>query len=152
MVAEKTKITSTFSMNLNRLLIENKKSRKDVCRDLDIKYTTFCGWVNGNNIPKASQIERLSDYFHVSSSYFFLEGNTDGDEALINRLMEYSKKSKELPMKMLDELTDEQIRELLESGFRFQHKTLSQYIEESGGELILSEKIDFGKPIGREIW
>ena len=47
---------------------------------------------------------------------------------------------------------DDQINELYSSGFSFQHKTLEEYVNESGGEFILSERIDWGEPVGREIW
>ncbi len=30
--------------------------------------------------------------------------------------------------------------------------TKKTYVNESGGEFILSERIDWGEPVGREIW
>ena len=146
-------INAIFSYNLSNMLKGKKKTRKEVCSDLDIKYTTFCDWINGRTIPKSEQIDRLSDYFCVSPSDFFIEGKVkDSDEMFFKRVMAYLQVTKELPMKTLETLTDEQIRELLNSGFRFQHKTLEQYIQESGGEFVVSEKIDWGEPVGREVW
>ena len=55
-------------------------------------------------------------------------------------------------MNKLDHMTDEQIRELLDSGFRFEHKTLEEYIIESGSPLTASEEMDWGAPVGCEIW
>lgn len=95
----------------------------------------------------------MSDYFCVSASDFFIESRPENsEEDFLRRVSECSKLSKELPMKTLDSLTNEQVRELLDSGFRFKHKTLEQYIEESGGELIVSEELDWGEPVGREVW
>lgn len=151
---EKTKsINTIFSYNLSSLMKEKKKTRKEVCADLDIKYTTFCDWINGRTIPKAEQIDRLSDYFCVSSSDFFIESKPmDSGEMFMKRMMTYSQITKELPMKALDSLTDNQIKELINSGFHFQHKTLEEYIQESGGEFVVSEELDWGEPVGREVW
>lgn len=146
-------ICAVFSQRMSQLLERDGKSRKDVCRDLDIKYTTFCDWINGRNIPKAPQIERLCDYFCVEPSYFFIETEPENAaERFANRVSGYAKKVRELSMESLSTMSDEQIRELLKSGFTFQHKTLEEYIRESGGELILSKKLDWGEPVGREVW
>ena len=147
---EKSSICMLFSNNINRLMNENGKSRKEVCRDLDIKYTTFCDWVNGRIVPKPAQIDLLSEYFHVSPSFFFIE--QENNAHMKDRLELYTKKTKELPMNSLEGLSDEQVRELLKTGFTFQHKTLEQYMEFTDGQLILSEKLDWGNPLGREIW
>ncbi|MBQ1547254.1 MAG: hypothetical protein IIZ61_02565, partial [Lachnospiraceae bacterium] len=63
---------------------------------------------------------------------------------MAKRLFAYASKTKELPNKILDDLSDDQINELYSSGFSFQHKTLEEYINESGGKFILSERIDWG--------
>ena len=43
-------------------------------------------------------------------------------------------------MNTLNHMTDDQIRELIDSGFRSEHKTLEEYINESGGELTVSDE------------
>ena len=133
-VKEKT-VNTIFAQNLKGLLVQNKKSRKEVCRDLDIKYTTFCDWINGRTIPKGTMVERLGAYFQVGSSYFFIDREDSSKEDFA-----------------VNDLSDEQIQELLNAGFCFRHKSLKEYIEESGGEFVLSEPLDWGEPKGREIW
>ncbi len=97
-------ICTVFSHRMSQLLEANKKSRKDVCRDLDIKYTTFCDWINGRNIPKAPQIERLCDYFGVEPAYFFIETEPENaSERFATRVSAYAKM---LQHKTLDEKED----------------------------------------------
>ena len=55
-------------------------------------------------------------------------------------------------MNDLEDLNNEQIKELLNRDFRFKHKTLEEYIAENGGVLRSSDEIDWGDPVGREIW
>ena len=59
---------------------------------------------------------------------------------------------KELNMGTLEKLSDFEIRELLAAGFWFDHKTLEEYINESGGQLRVSEEFDWGQPVGDELW
>ena len=55
-------------------------------------------------------------------------------------------------MRILDDLTDEQVKELLDSGFIFSHRRLEDYIDESGKALKLSGEMDWGDPVGAELW
>ena len=55
-----------ISANLLFFMKENAKSRKDVCRDLNIKYTTFCDWIKGKTYPRIESLEKLASYFDVA--------------------------------------------------------------------------------------
>lgn len=55
-------------------------------------------------------------------------------------------------MGFIDNLESEQVEKLLESGFRFKHRTLEEYIRLSGKPMQASEEYDWGEPVGREIW
>ena len=57
-----------FAKNLNYYMSINKKSRVDVCRDLDIPYSTFTDWCNGNIYPRIDKIELLANYFDIKKS------------------------------------------------------------------------------------
>ena len=46
----------------------NKKNRSDVCRDLDIPYSTFTDWCNANIYPRIDKIEMLANYFDIKKS------------------------------------------------------------------------------------
>ena len=58
-----------FAKNLNYYMNTNKKTRSDVCRDLDIPYSTFTDWCNANIYPRIDKIEMLANYFDIKKSY-----------------------------------------------------------------------------------
>lgn len=57
-----------FAKNLNYYMTINKKNRADVCRDLDIPYSTFTDWCNANIYPRIDKIELLANYFDIKKS------------------------------------------------------------------------------------
>ena len=46
----------------------NGKTRNDLCRDLEFKYTTVTGWLTGEKYPRIDKIELMANYFGVSKS------------------------------------------------------------------------------------
>ena len=52
----------------------------------------------------------------------------------------------------LDKLNDDEVKDLVAAGFRFQHRTLEEYVELSGRPLKASQEVSWGEPVGREIW
>ena len=54
----------------NLLYYMNKKglSRKDLCKDLDFKYTTVTGWLIAEKYPRIDKIEIMANYFGVSKA------------------------------------------------------------------------------------
>lgn len=57
-----------FSKNLKYYMTINNKTRADVCRDLEIPYSTFTDWCNGNIYPRIDKIELLANYFDIKKS------------------------------------------------------------------------------------
>lgn len=57
-----------FSENLKYYMTINRKTRVDVCRDLDIPYSTFTDWCNANIYPRIDKIELLANYFDIKKS------------------------------------------------------------------------------------
>ena len=57
-----------FSKNLKYYMMINNKDRNDVCRDLEIPYTTFAEWYNGNIYPRIDKIQLLANYFEIKKS------------------------------------------------------------------------------------
>lgn len=57
-----------FSRNLRAIMERFGKERTQLCADLDIKYTTFADWYNGNKYPRIDKIEQLAAYFGVKKS------------------------------------------------------------------------------------
>lgn len=58
----------TMAENLQYYMAINKKSRNDVCQDLNIKYTTFTDWIKAKTYPRIDKIEALASYFGVTKS------------------------------------------------------------------------------------
>lgn len=69
----------TFARNLKRLMEENGKSRTDICKALNIKYTTLTDWINAKTYPRIDTLQLLANYFHVSKAAFVEECNSDYD-------------------------------------------------------------------------
>lgn len=59
---------SVFAQNLNRLMLENGKSRREVCAALGLSYYTFSDWCNGKKYPRMDKVELLANYFGVLKS------------------------------------------------------------------------------------
>lgn len=57
-----------FSENLKYYMTINRKTRVDVCRDLEIPYSTFTDWCNANIYPRIDKIELLANYFDIKKS------------------------------------------------------------------------------------
>lgn len=57
-----------FSKNLKYYMTIHNKTRNDLCRDLDFKYTTFTDWYNGNIYPGIDKIEKIANYFRIEKS------------------------------------------------------------------------------------
>lgn len=57
-----------FAENLKYYMNINNKTRADVCRDLDIPYSTFTDWCNANIYPRIDKIEILANYFDIKKS------------------------------------------------------------------------------------
>lgn len=57
-----------LATSLALLMEQTGKSRTDVCKDLDIKYTTFSDWINAKTYPRIDKIDALAKYFGVKKS------------------------------------------------------------------------------------
>lgn len=57
-----------LSKNLKNYIAKSGKDRMEVCKDLELSYSTLTDWVNGKKYPRIDNIERLADYFNVSKS------------------------------------------------------------------------------------
>lgn len=57
-----------FSVNLNKLMEKYNVSRYKLCDDLDIKYATLSGWLQGRKYPRMENIEKIAKYFSVPKS------------------------------------------------------------------------------------
>lgn len=58
----------TLARNLKRLMEESGKSRTDICKALNIKYTTLTDWLNAKTYPRIDALQLLANYFRVSKA------------------------------------------------------------------------------------
>ncbi len=70
-----------FSENLRYYMESRNKDRNQVCKDLELKYTTFTDWYNGNKYPRIDKIELLANYFGIQKSDLIEKHNHEEDEA-----------------------------------------------------------------------
>lgn len=54
--------------NIMRFMRLHDKTRRQICNDLNISYTTFTDWVNANTYPRIDKIELLANYFGIEKS------------------------------------------------------------------------------------
>lgn len=71
-----------FSNNLKFFMQQKNKTRKEICDDLNIKYTTFADWYNGNKYPRIDKIELLAKYFGIQKSDLIEEKNDTNKNSL----------------------------------------------------------------------
>jgi transcriptional regulator with XRE-family HTH domain len=57
-----------FARNLNNLMKNHGKSRKELSEVLGISYFTITAWTNGTKYPRMDKVEMLANYFGVSKS------------------------------------------------------------------------------------
>lgn len=57
-----------FSENLARRVADSDKTRREICEELGIPYSTFCEWLSGKKYPRIDKIELLANYFHIQKS------------------------------------------------------------------------------------
>lgn len=77
-----------IAANLRFLLTVYDVSRKQVCEDLKISYTTFCDWYNAKTYPRIDNLENLSYYFRIETRDFFLD--LEKNERMVGRLTAYA--------------------------------------------------------------
>lgn len=78
-----------IAANLALLMQIYHKSRKDICADLDISYTTFCDWIHAKTYPRIEALEQMGYYFRIETKDFFVE--IEKNDRLMDRLTAYAK-------------------------------------------------------------
>ena len=78
-----------IASNLKLLLQIYHKSRKEVCTDLDISYTTFCDWLHARTYPRIDALEQMGYYFRIETRDFLVD--MEKNKGLAERLSVYAK-------------------------------------------------------------
>lgn len=58
----------TMAQNIKYYLKQKGVSRHKLCDDLNIKYTTFCTWLQADAYPRIDKIEMMANYFNISKA------------------------------------------------------------------------------------
>ena len=102
-----------MAKNILRYMKLKEKSRKDVCKELDLPYSTFCEWVSGKKYPRIDNIELMANYFGCEKSDLIEEKKEQPTESALSiRKKEFMKKIEGMSDAQLDRL--EQILNLVE--------------------------------------
>lgn len=91
-------LKQTIGNNIAFLLENRGISRKKMCEDLDIKYTTLCDWVNGKTYPRIDSLEVVAEYFSLDIQMFFTDMQR---EQMEKRVSSYARR-----LKLGDEYSD----------------------------------------------
>ena len=54
---------NTVANNIKYQMALKRVTNKEVCKDLNFKYTTFLDWINGKTFPRIDKIELMANYF-----------------------------------------------------------------------------------------
>lgn len=138
-----------FAKNLNYYMNVNKKTRADVCRDLDIPYSTYTDWCNANIYPRIDKIEILANYFDIKKSDLVenkekIDKKTNNNSAVV---LIYGTIPAGIPMEMIEDIidTEEISTDMLKGGkqyFGLKIKGNSMFPEYLDGDTIILEKVE----------
>ena len=99
-----------FAENLNYYMKMYNKDRNEICKILEIPYTTLSDWLNAKKYPRIDSIELLANYFNIQKSDLIENKNkkdfdetdklfdkykdvlTDSDKNIIKAIIEERKK------------------------------------------------------------
>ena len=135
----------TFIKNLKYYMTLNKKTRNDICNDLNLPYTTFADWYNGKVYPRIDKIELLANYFNVKKSDLIEDKHQYSSNSAV--VLIYGTIPAGIPMEMIEDVidTEEIDSEMLKGGkkyFGLKIKGNSMYPEYLDGDTIILEKVD----------
>ena len=89
----KEELMKIFSRNLERLLVDRKKSQADMARYMCVSSATASEWVNGKKMPRTDKIQSLANWLNVELSDLLTDKNetmmtvklTNSEEQLLQR-------------------------------------------------------------------
>lgn len=137
-----------FAKNLQYYMSLNKKSRNDVCRDLEIPYSTFTDWYNANIYPRIDKIQLLANYFGIQKSDLVESKSNDqiiqSNSALV---FVYGTIPAGIPMECIEDImdTEEISADMLRGGkqyFGLRVRGNSMEPEYLEGDTLILEKVD----------
>ena len=104
---------NVMAKNILRYMDLRQKSRRDVCKDIGLSYSTFTDWVNAKKYPRIDKIEIMANYFGCEKSDLIEEKKEQPTESELSiKKKEFIKKIEGMSDSQLDRL--EQILALVE--------------------------------------
>lgn len=94
---------NVMAANIRRYMSENNKSRHQICKDLDIPYSTFSEWISAKKYPRIDKIELMANYFGCEKSDLIEEKTKKPAEITFDGLSTAKKELLEKVMQMSDE-------------------------------------------------
>lgn len=136
-----------FSKNLRYYMTINNKTRTDLCRDLDFKYTTFTDWYNGNIYPGIDKIEKIANYFRIEKSDLIEDSEKRKKTSNSAIVFVYGSIPAGVPMECIEDIidTEEVPANMLRGGkqyFGLKVKGNSMEPEYLDGDTLILEKVD----------
>ncbi len=58
-----------FSVRLSELLIENKTTKRELAKKINVSATSISDWSTGKVQPTAENIYLVAEYFQISADY-----------------------------------------------------------------------------------
>ena len=98
--------------NIDRLMKAAGKTRREVCKDLHLSYSTFTEWVNGKKYPRIDKIELMANYFGVQKSDLIEAENKE--EPATDNGSGLSESQREL-MRFAEGLSEEEAAQVLQT-------------------------------------
>lgn len=121
-----------FSRNLQFYMDKAKKDRQQICDDLNLKYSTFSDWVNGNKYPRIDKIELLANYFGIEKSDLIEEKKSGVSAAKAVKIPVLGYVRAGIPIEAVEEILD--------------YEEISQEMANKGDYFALSIKGDSMEP------
>lgn len=136
-----------FSKNLRYYMTINNKTRIDLCRDLDFKYTTFTDWYNGNIYPGIDKIEKIANYFRIEKSDLIEDSEKKKNSVNSAVVFIYGSIPAGVPMECIEDIidTEEIPADMLKGGkqyFGLKVKGNSMEPDYLDGDTLILEKAD----------
>lgn len=97
--------------NIQKLLKEQSKRRKDLCDYLGVAHTNFGNWASGRNTGYMKMLHKIATYFNVSTDYLLgYEVKQKNNDAIADIVVRMRRDIKFFEtVKMLDKASEEQL-------------------------------------------
>lgn len=103
-----------FAKNLKYYMDMHDIDRNDICKILDIPYTTVSDWLNAKKYPRIDKIEIMANYFNIQKSDLIenKEEFNELDQLLFSKAKELNDDEKKAIIQVMNAIHKEIDKEL----------------------------------------